>query len=331
MTFKYNDVYVEETATIVGPYEKRGPLSKYFDKAYEDFYFGEESFEKAEVKLIEDSIETLLTKIKKKKEDINVLIAGDLLNQIAASNYAALKHKIPFLGIYSACATSVEGIIIASSMIDAKKINNAIAATSSHNLSSEKQFRQPVEYGAPKPNTASFTATGAGSILLSNSKTNIKIESSTIGEVTDLNQNDPNNMGAAMVPAAAHTINKHLKDLNREVGYYDLILTGDLGAIGKEILIDHIRNEYALDLTKNYDDCGNLLYDRENQENVLAGGGGPGTSAIVTYGYIIKMMKEKKYKKVLLVATGALFSPTLLFQKENILSIAHAVSLEVVE
>jgi len=329
MTFKYDNVYVLESSTVAGPYEAKGPLEKTFDKTFDNLYNGEKTWEFAEKKTLEDSIQIILDKSKKKKEDIDLIIAGDLLNQITSSCYASEKYKLPFLGIYSACATSIEGIIIGSSLIDSKKVNNVIASTSSHNMSSEKQFRNPTEYGAPKPKTATFTATGGASILLTNKKTGIKVESTTIGKIMDYGQTDPLNMGAVMAPAAADTIYNHLKDTNRTPDYYDLILTGDLGLYGKEILIDFMKTEYNIDISKNYNDCGLMLYDLAKQTQVLAGGSGPVCSALVNYGLIMNKLKKKELKRVLLVATGALFSPTLVFQHENILSIAHAVSLEV--
>ena len=213
-------------------------------------------------------------------------------------------------------------------MIDSRKINNAIVSVSSHNMVTERQFRNPNEYGAPKPSSATFTATGGASAYLSNKKSDIKIESATIGKVIDMEQIDPNNMGAVMAGAAIDTIYRHLSDLKRDPSYYDLILTGDLGKYGKEILIEYMDKEYHLDFSKNYNDCGTMLYD-DNQKNVQAGGSGPVCSALVIYGDIIPKMRNKEIKRVLYVATGALFSSTSIFQKQNILSIAHAVSLEV--
>lgn len=331
MTFKYNNVFIENAATVAGPYEANGPLKKFFDKTFDNLYNGEKSWETAEAKVLEDSIKILLKKTNKKEDNIDVIISGDLMNQITSSCYSSEKFGFPFLGIYSACATSVEGIILGSAMIDSAKIKNAIAATSSHNMSSEKQFRNPTEYGAPKPKTATFTATGGASILLTNENTGIKVESSTIGRIMDYNQTDPFNMGAVMAPAAADTIYRHLKNTGRTPDYYDLILTGDLGTYGKEILIDFMKSEYGLDISNNYNDCGVMLYDVERQKEVLAGGSGPVCSALVNYSLVLDLLRKKKLKKVLLVATGALFSPTMVYQHENILSIAHAVSLEVIK
>lgn len=331
MTLKFNNVYVGDTSTVAGKIEIEGPLVKYFDKKYDDYYINSKSLEMSEVNLQKDSIDILLKKIGLKPVDIDLILGGDLLNQISATSYGVSEYNIPFLGLYSACATSMESIIIASNMIDSKKCNNAICVTSSHNLTSEKQFRNPIEYGAPKPKTATFTSTGGASIFLTNKKTNIKVSSGSIGKIVDLEQSDPNNMGAVMAPAAADTIYNHLKNNNETVNDYDLILTGDLGLYGKEILKDYMKKNYNISLGKNYNDCGVMLYDLEKQNEITAGGSGPVCSALVNYGYIYQMMKIKKYKKVLFVTTGALFSPLFLYEKENILGIAHAVSMEVVE
>jgi len=331
MTNTYKNVYIKDTSTIAGIYEGNGPLKKHFDKIYnKDFYFGEKSFEKAETKLLKDSINLLLNKTNLEEKDIDLLISGDLLNQITASDYAARDFKIPFLGIYNACATSSEGIIIAATFIDSKKATNCIVSTSSHNMGAEKQYRNPTEYGTPKPDTATFTVTGGASILLTNKKTNIRIDSSTTGMVIDKGTTDVNHMGAVMAPAAADTIYRHLTNTKRTIQDYDLILTGDLGKHGKEILINYLKKEYNLDISKKYNDCGTMIYDI-NKQPVFAGGSGPACSALVNYSYIYKMLKTKKYKRVLLVPTGAIFSPTLVFQKETIPAIAHAISLEVVE
>lgn len=330
MTITYKNVYVKETSTIAGIYEANGPLKDYFDKVYtKDFYFGETSFEHAEIKLLRDSIALLLKKIKMKDKDIDLLVSGDLQNQIASSDYAAREFDIPFLGIYNACATSSEGLVIASSFIDSKKAKNCIVSVVSHNMAAEKQFRNPTEYGTPKPESATFTVTGGASILLTSDKTDIRVESATIGKVIDKGIKDPNHMGAVMAPAAADTIYRHLTDTGRSPEYYDMILTGDLGKYGKEILVNYLKKEYQVDISGNYDDCATIIYDVEKQP-VLAGGSGPACSALVNYSYIFKLMKEKKMKKVLIVPTGALYSPTMYFQKESMPAIAHAVSLEVV-
>lgn len=325
MTFKYNNVYINDTITISGPYEKKGPLGNYFDKSYNEFYFGTKSWEEAESKLIEESVDMLVKKINKVPE---LMISGDLLNQIVASNYAASKIGIPYLGIYSACASSVEGLIIGSNLVEANQIKNCVCSVSSHNNAAEKQFRYPVEYGGVKPKTTTFTTTGGCSAFLSNEKKGIKIESSTIGKVVDLGVNDAYNMGAVMTPACADTLYTHLKETKRGANYYDLILSGDLGRYGKDIMKEYMKEEYNIELN-NYDDSACMIFDI-NKQDVYAGGSGPACLPLVTYGYIFDKMKKNELKKVLLLATGALMSTTMVNEKETIPAICHAISLEVI-
>lgn len=329
MTFYYKNVYINEASTVVGPYEKKGPLSPYFDKAYDDIKMGESKWEDSEIKILEESVDILLLKSKVKKDDIDLMISGDLLNQIVASNYAASHLKFPYLGIYNACATSVEGIIIASNMIDAKQIKNAIVSVSSHNNSAEKQFRYPVEYGGPKKMTTTFTTTGGASVLLSSKKSIIKVESATIGTVMDMGVKDVYNMGAVMAPACSQVLYKHLSDTKRDINYYDMIYSGDLGMYGKDIMRELMKLDYQINL-KNYDDTGCMIYDIKTQK-VYAGGSGPSCMPLVAYGYIFEKMKKGELKKVLLIATGALMSPTMVNEKHTIPAIAHAISLEVVK
>ena len=329
MTEKLNNVYVLNTALVSGKLEKEGPLGKYFNKSYDNYNI-DKSFELSEVKMNKDVLNILLKKNKLTIDDIDLIVGGDLLNQICATSYGIKDSNKPFLGVFGACATSAESIIIASKFIESKCISNAICLTSSHNLAEEKQFRNPTEYGYTKPKTATFTSTGAAGIMLTNKKTDVKVTNYTIGTIVDMNQKDPNNMGAVMAPAAADTIYKHLTNLNISPEYYDLILTGDLGIYGKEILKDYIRLNYGITL-KNYNDCGAMLYDIEKQKEITAGGSGPVCSCLVNYGYVYDLMKKGKLKKVLLVPTGALFSPTFIYQKESIPAIAHAFSLEVVK
>ena len=331
MTNKFNNVYITDSYTIAGIYEKDGPISDSFDLIYDkDFYYGCRTFESAEEKMLSNSIDKLLNRAKLIDSDVDLIISGDLQNQIAASDYMARDFDIPFIGIYEACATSGEGIILASTFIESKMAKRVIVSTSSHNMASEKQFRNPTEYGTPKPKTATFTTTGAGSLLLSNKKSKIKIESTTIGRVADLGITDVNHMGAVMAPAAGDVIYNHLKNTKRDIDYYDLILTGDLGIYGKNILKEYMMTKYNIKLKDNYNDCGTMIYDLDNQP-VLAGGSGPVCSFLVVFGYIYKEMLKGKYKKVLIIPTGAIFSPTLVFQKESIPSIANAISLEVIE
>ena len=328
MTFKFKDVYINETSTITGPYESEGPLGKYFDLCHSDLYFGEKNWEQAEVKLIDEAINTLARKSKVDLNSVDAFIGGDLLNQIVASNYAMMKVNKSFIGIYAACSNSTLGLILGGSLIDGGFLNKVITFTSSHNTSAEKQYRYPVEYGGPKRKTTTFTSTGGVAALLSNETGKIKLESGTLGTVVDSGVTDVFNMGAVMAKAAADTIYKHLQDTGRDISYYDLILTGDLGVYGKEILKEYMYSEYNIKL-KNYNDTGVMLYDIENQP-VYAGASGPACAPLVTYGYVFDKMKKGKYKKVLLAATGALMSPTMVNHKLTIPAISHAVSLEVI-
>ena len=329
MTTKFNNVYIDECYTIASIYEKDGPISDYFDLIYDkDFYYGCDTFEKAEEKMLSNSINKLINRSKVIDSDIDYVISGDLENQIASSNYAMRDFNIPFLGIYSACATFGEGLLLGANLIEGKRANKIIVATSSHNMVAEKQFRNPTEYGAPKKKSTTWTATGAASMLLTNRKKRIKITSATAGIVQDKGIKDVNNMGAVMAIAAADTIKRHLSDLKIKADYYDLILTGDLGIYGKNILIDYLKDS-GIDLSKNYDDCGLILYDIKKQP-VYAGASGPACSALVLCSYILKEMERGKYQKVLIVPTGAVFNSTKVFQKDSIPSIAHAIGLEVI-
>ena len=327
MTFKFKDAYINETSTVTGPYEAKGPFGKYFDLCHKDLYFGEKNWEEAEVKLINESLDILIRKSNLDLNDVDTFIGGDLLNQITPSNYAMKKFNNSFIGIYAACATSTLGIILASSLIQ-NGLNKVITFTSSHNMSAEKQYRYPTEYGGPKHKTTTFTSTGAASALISKEKKGIKIDSGTIGKVTDSYVLDVSNMGAVMAKAAADTIYRHLKDTGRTVDYYDLILTGDLGIYGKKILKEYLKSEYGINL-KNYNDTGCMIYDIKKQP-VYAGASGPACAPLVTYTYIFDEMKKGKYKKILLAATGALMSPVMVNHKLTIPAISHAISLEVI-
>ena len=323
MTIKFNNVYIGDSITVVGPYEGSGPLSKYFDKKYKDLSFGCSTWEKAETKMIKTSINMLLRKIK--NNYIDLLVSSDLSNQLIASNFASINYNVPYIGVYSACASSIASILVASSLIESNSIKNSIITSSSHNNSAEKQYRNPVEYGGPKKCYSTFTTTGCGALYLTNKKSDIKIESITIGKTIDKGITDISNMGAVMAPAAADTIYKHLKDTKRDISYYDLILTGDLGYVGRDILKKYMKRVYRIDLI-NYNDCGCMIFD--NDSKYYRGGSGVACLPLVAYSYIFKMLKEKKLNKVLLVATGALMNTTSCNEKLSIPSIAHAISLE---
>lgn len=320
-----NPLYVQSSGTAVGPKEGDGPLGQYYDVKHNDLHCGEDSWEMAERRLMEQAIEQCLNKKEKKIEDIDLLLAGDLLNQNVTANYVARHVNIPFLCMFGACSTSMETVAIGSALIDGGFANRVIAATSSHNATAERQFRYPTEYGGQKPDTATTTVTGSGAILISKEVSNIKITSATIGKVADLGIKNPFDMGSAMAPAAADTIVQHFKDLNRTPDDYDLILTGDLSGVGSPIVKELIKEE-GYDVHDKHNDCGLMVY-RPDQK-VFAGGSGCGCSAIVTYGHIFNELLTGNLNRVFVVATGALLSPTMIQQKESIPTIAHGVVFE---
>ena len=319
-----NDVFLLEAATAVGQVESQGPLKDYFDLSYDDPYCGQKSWEQAESQLMRSAIQKVINKAGINENDISVSFAGDLVNQIVPTHYVFRETNIPFFGIYGACSTSMESLLLSSIFVDSNNAQIALAATSSHNSSAERQYRNPTEYGGPKPDTAQYTVTGSGVALVSHKKTNIRIESGTAGFIVDAAQKNVNDMGTAMAPAAAQTIKQHFQDLGIDPSYYDLILTGDLATCGSPILIDILKSE-GYDISKQHNDCGKLIFSKE--QPVFSGGSGCGCCAVVTYGYIKKLLEEKKLKRVLVVATGALLNPLIVQQKETIPCIAHAVAL----
>lgn len=314
------------SAAVGGPFEAEGALARDFDILHEDIWLGQDSFEKAEKKMLEQACEKAIDKAGIKKEDIQFFISGDLMDQIISSSFTARTLGTPFLGIFGACSSSMEGLALAAQLIDSRAARYVLAAASSHNSSVEKQFRYPTEYGAQKPPTAQWTVTGAGAALLAREGEGPRISSATIGRVVDMGISDPYNMGSAMVPAAVDTIEAHFRDLNRDPSYYDLIATGDLGYIGHKIAADLLKKHGQGIPDKIFTDCGILIY-KEDQP-VMAGGSGCGCSATVSYGHFLKQMQQGKLKKILIVATGALLSPLSYQQKESIPGIAHAVSIE---
>lgn len=323
-SIRFNDIYIKNCYSLVGPLECNGKLKKY-DAKMNDYYFGEKTFEQAETKMQRVVLDGLINKSNLFYKDINIIIGGDLLNQLSASSYALEDFNIPFLGLYAACATFPESLIVGAMFLKEKTMKNIITITSSHNLSAEKQFRNPIEYGCPKPNTATFTATGSVAIHLCKDKTNLKIESATIGKVINMGITDANMMGAVMTPAAADTLVTHLNDLKRNVDYYDLILTGDLGCVGEKILKEYCQLNYDLNL-KNLKDSGCELYSEH--QDTYSGGSGPVCLPLVLFN---RILTTKKYKKILIIGTGSLHNVTLLNQHREIPAIAHAVSLEVIE
>jgi stage V sporulation protein AD len=249
------------------------------------------------------------------------------MNQIISNSFAARTLGIPYIGIFGACSTSMEGLALAALMVDSGSAEYALASACSHNASAEKQFRYPTEYGSQKPPTAQFTVTGAGSVVVAKESKGPKIISATIGRVVDMGLKDPFNMGAAMAPAALDTVQAHLRDMKLEPSYYDLIVTGDLAKVGYSITLELFEKHNLPIKTDQYVDCGMLIYDFEKQP-VFAGGSGCACSAVVTYGHLLKRLQKGEFKRILVVATGALLSPLSFQQGESIPCIAHAVALE---
>lgn len=325
-TIKFdNPPSILETACIVGPKESDGPLAQFFDQCLEDEMWGEETWEKAESKIIKETVNTVINKSNIPSSQIEYCFAGDLLNQCISSSFGLRELNIPFFGIFGACSTFVEGLSLASVFVE-NGINYALCSASSHFCSSEKQFRFPLELGNQRPPTAQWTVTGAGSAIIAKNGQGPFITHITTGKIVDMGIKDANNMGAAMAPAALDTLLTHFKDTGRAPTYYDAILTGDLGHIGKDILIDLSKNA-GYNIKSVYNDCGVLIFNKEKQDT-HSGGSGCGCCASVFSGYVFKQLKEKKLKKVLLIATGALMNSMSSQQGESIPGIAHAISIE---
>lgn len=326
-TIKFNNPpTIVDCACIVGPKEADGPLAKYFDKCLDNEMWGEKTWEKAESKIIKETVNTAISKSGVATDDIEYCFAGDLLNQCISSSFGLRELNIPFFGIFGACSTFVEGLSLASVFVE-NGINYAICASSSHFCSSEKQFRFPLELGNQRPPTAQWTVTGAGSAIISRTGQGPFVTHITSGKIVDMGIKDGNNMGAAMAPAAFDTIIAHFQDTGRTPDYYDAIFTGDLGYIGKDILIDLCKNA-GYDISSIYDDCGVLIFDRKKQDT-HSGGSGCGCCASVFSGYLFKQLKEQNLKHILLIATGALMNSISSQQGESIPGIAHAVSIEI--
>lgn len=323
-----NNVYLLAGYSMVGPLEAKGPLGTYFDYTLKDDTLKEQTFEKSERKLLKNIVTGAIDKAGLKITDIDFFFGGDLLNQIISSSYTARELEIPFIGLYSACATMAEALALGAIFIDNKLACNVVAGTCTHFSSAERQYRFPLELGNQRPPTAQWTITGGGASIISSTPSKIKISGVTFGKVIDFGIADVNNMGAAMAPAACNTIKEHLKNMNRTVDEYDFIATGDLGKLGSEILIDLMEHEGVI-LKQNYSDCGCMIYDKS--ERVFMGGSGAGCSASVLNSYIITKLKNGEFKRVLLVSTGALMSTTSSQQGDTIPGIAHAVELEFVE
>ncbi len=323
--FFRNKPRIVATGTIAGPKECAGVVGKYVDKALADDTFGESTYEKAECKMLTYAIRQAIKNAGEEEKNIDMLVSGDLLNQIISASFAARDFDFPFLGVYGACSTLAESYAIAASLIDGGYYQKIVAATGSHFSSAERQYRYPLELGNTRPPQAQWTVTGAGGALIANEGGRVAITSATLGKVVDFGITDVNNMGAAMAPAAADTILNHLRDTGKSADDYDLIITGDLGALGSRILKD-LTWEKGVDIQDNHVDCGEIIYNVIEDE--FQGGSGAGCSAVVFNSYLFSELKTGKINRVLLAATGALLSPVSSGQGESIPCICHAVSIE---
>ncbi|MDF2538330.1 MAG: hypothetical protein K0S76_1351 [Herbinix sp.] len=320
-------------SSIAGKKEGEGPLGSLFDVIQEDALLGKKTWEEAESELMKEAASKVLQKAGLKNKDIRYLIGGDLLGQLIATSFGIAEMEIPLLGIYGACSTMGEAMSIGAMMVEGGFADRIIAITSSHFAGAEKQFRMPLDYGNQRPYSATWTVTGSGAVIIEDRKFNknnnekvVSIKGVTSGKIVDYGLKDSMNMGAAMAPAAYETIKQNFEDFNIKPDYYDKIITGDLGYVGKNILIDLLK-EQGYDISGNHMDCGIEIFDKESQDT-HAGGSGCGCSAITFTSYILKQLKEGSWKRVLFVPTGALLSQVSFNEGNSVPGIAHAVMVE---
>lgn len=313
-------------ASVAGKKESEGPLAQHFDITNPDSYFGQKTWEQAERKMQQNALYTLTRKANINIRDLGAVCSGDLLNQCIGSSFPLRNMQIPHLGLYGACSTMAESLIVAAMAVDGGFLENVAAMTSSHFATSERQYRFPLNYSGQRPPTSQWTVTGAGAALLSRNGAGPKITGCTIGTIVDLGIKDANNMGAAMAPAAFETIKTHFSDFKTSPEDYDLIVTGDLGQIGKEILME-LCEKNSIPIGGKITDCGCLVYDNITQ-GVNAGGSGCGCSAITLCGYLLNKIQNKEIKNLLFCGTGALLSPVSTMQGLPIPAVCHAVVIE---
>ncbi|MBE6901376.1 MAG: stage V sporulation protein AD [Ruminococcaceae bacterium] len=324
-TFRYDSASVQCCAAVVGKAENEGPYGGEFDEVIDDNKGGCDTWEQAEAMFQRKAVGHVMRKAQLEPDKIDLVFAGDLLNQCVSSSYGLKEYYMPFLGIYGACSTFAEGLLLAGAMVNAGYVERAIAVTSSHFSSAERQFRFPLNYGGVRPPTSQWTATAAGAVLVAKTDKPPFVRAATAGKIEDMGINDLNNMGAAMAGAAYDTLSRHFAHMASQPQDYDLIITGDLGLVGSELLCDLFRRD-GVDIEKLHKDCGLMLFDRTTQD-VHAGGSGCGCSASMMCGHFMKRIESGELKRVLFCATGALMSTTMIQQGGTIPGIAHAVEL----
>ena len=316
-------------AAVVGPKEGEGPLAKYFDRISTDILFGQDSLEKAESEMVRQSIETAVQKANLAMDQINYILAGDLLNQGTGSTFGVRGLGRPYFGLFGACSTMGEAMSLGAILVDGGYAEHVVSAASSHFCGAEKTFRFPLELGNQRSPTSSWTVTGDGAVVISKAGKGPRITTVTTGKIVDMGVKDVNNMGAAMAPAAADVLTAHFKDFGINPSYYDQIITGDLGHIGSKLLVQ-LMSKSGYDISQKHTDCGIEIYDKEKQ-NTMAGGSGCGCSAVTFAGYLLHRLTKKEINKLLFIPTGAMHSVVTTQQGETIPGIAHAVGIENVE
>ena len=323
---QFHDVYVTSRSAVGGPVEAKGPLAEQFDKCYEDTYCGEDCFEKAERRLLYDASDIALRKAQLQVSDLDVLVGGDLLNQLMSSHYFAKDLHVPFIGMYAACATSSLVIGTAAMWIEHHMASHAMAFTSSHTAAAERQFRFPNEYGIQKKDTTTTTVCGAGAIVLGTKPSNIKVTAFVPGKIVDWNHTDANDMGLAMAPAAYDTLTTYLKESKQKITDFDRIVSGDLSQVGFAFLTDLLTQEqYEIDNRLSV--CGLMIYDNSKQD-VFCGGSGCACSMCVSMSDLLNRLEQGEYHRIMVLATGALLSPVAVQQKGTIPCIAHGIVYE---
>lgn len=324
-TIKFsNPPIITAFSSVVGKKESEGPLGSCFDYVSEDDTFGENTWEKSESRMQMDAVTRALSKADISTGQVDLIFAGDLLNQCVGSNFGLRELGIPFLGLYGACSTMAESLILSAMSIDGEFASNCVAVTSSHFCSAERQFRFPLEYGGQRPPSSQWTVTGSGAMLVQDRGVGVKIKHASIGKITDLGIKDVNNMGSAMAPAAASTLSTFFKDTGTRPEQYDMIISGDLSEYGVKLTKKLLAYD-GYELGENFTDCGLLIYN--SSQDVHAGGSGCGCSAVVLAGHILPKIMSGALRNILFVGTGALMSPTSVLQGESIPSVAHLVNL----
>jgi stage V sporulation protein AD len=326
-------------SSVAGKKEGEGPLGSFFDQVEEDPMFGGTTWEDAESRLMKRAADIAIEKAGLKNDDIRFLVGGDLLGQLIATSFGIVDLQIPIFGVYGACSTMGESMALGAILVDGGYADKVLALTSSHFAGAEKQFRFPLGYGNQRPLASSWTVTGSGAVVIGNSNNNskivqtnnenstIRIKGITVGKIVDYGLKDSMNMGACMAPAAYNTISQNLKDLGVQPNHYDRIITGDLGYVGKDILIDLLKQD-GYDISSNHMDCGIEIFDKESQDT-HSGGSGCGCSAITLTGYIFQKMRKHEWNRVLFVPTGALLSQVSYNEGNSVPGIAHGIILEV--